>query len=713
MQQGRTEARNAKPLLFLTWLGIDRQTCAHQTNSSVSYTRHALREYCLPALMTRSRCTTSKKQNSVAFVAEAAISTDFAWTCEASGGPDAHHLEINAAGRVGRRCIKSRSGAIDALDVTAAAAAAAAAGGSCTHGAPSSPSLVPFSPPARSTQGEGQSTLEAAATMAAAGDDIDMWAPYVATGLKLKISVKISPDTTGGGDGLGDEELVDKQHQPTAPSPASSPFVPNRRADSGTGLRASPLDGQTPGSMDHGVKGDRNARRPNSFPRRKRTEHNDGRDKEDDNVGFGFFRNYRHKRAGSDVPSQPQLGTTVHAGLVDPAVGIGKTNRSGFLPGMLLTRSWAGSDSLQDNHPGTQAAGDGTSRGESADGTEMSAVLNVSNSDRGKGEARSERDRGGRGRDEAGVAGRDGEGGRGGLEEAAANVGTRGASGSCGQEQSRVPPPLTINLEGQDDPADGLFRSMRMPSTVVASPGILTGPASCSSKPSGTRTGGRAAFPVDSAQVRTPSQTSEVFYHGLARLTTHRTHGFQALESLCAPVTPNIRPSPSLHGFVQGPEEEHVFGRGFWVALRLDLLQWFLPLPAAAATPGDDGDPSPGPEGAESSGESTRGRTEQATPTASRKQCCGAETSEVVHPERVSILALVKSFSVSVDMLGLALATWRGAENRDGFVLDINRLVDWLAGWLLGGTRVFLLSGVRCRLSNNSRGPFVVCSVVS
>lgn len=50
-------------------------------------------------------------------------------------------------------------------------------------------------------------------------------------------------------------------------------------------------------------------------------------------------------------------------------------------------------------------------------------------------------------------------------------------------------------------------------------------------------------------------------------------------------------------------------------------------------------------------------------------------TPGVADPEHVSILTIITSVNASADIRKFALATWRGAENRDGFVLDMERFV--------------------------------------
>ncbi len=118
-----------------------------------------------------------------------------------------------------------------------------------------------------------------------------------------------------------------------------------------------------------------------------------------------------------------------------------------------------------------------------------------------------------------------------------------------------------------------------------------------------------------------------------------------------------------------------MFCQGLWVALRLDLLQWFMPLPDPAAVTGDDnaGDVEVDEENAERQSGS---RAAQASGAAATSPASGSmATARASEPEHANIVDLVTAVSVSADARGFALATWRGAENRDGFVLDIDRLV--------------------------------------
>lgn len=129
-------------------------------------------------------------------------------------------------------------------------------------------------------------------------------------------------------------------------------------------------------------------------------------------------------------------------------------------------------------------------------------------------------------------------------------------------------------------------------------------------------------------------------------------------------------------------KEEHVFSQGLWVALRLDLLQWFMPLPDPAAATGDhNADIVDGEE--ESTERRSGSRAAHASGAAATSLASGSiAAARVSEPEHASIVDLITAVSASADARGFALATWRGAENRDGFVLDIDRLVGLRALFL-------------------------------
>ena len=140
------------------------------------------------------------------------------------------------------------------------------------------------------------------------------------------------------------------------------------------------------------------------------------------------------------------------------------------------------------------------------------------------------------------------------------------------------------------------------------------------------------------------------------------------------PSVPDMSCAPSRS---QGQKPDHIFCQGFWLALRLDLLQWFMPLPTASEATPENGASAPliG-EGVEQTAEEiTTSRAAFTTPGIPPTTESIA-APRVTEPEHASILDIITLVDVSADVWGLALATWRGAENRDGFVLDMERLVE-------------------------------------
>ena len=139
----------------------------------------------------------------------------------------------------------------------------------------------------------------------------------------------------------------------------------------------------------------------------------------------------------------------------------------------------------------------------------------------------------------------------------------------------------------------------------------------------------------------------------------------------------------------QAQKPDHIFCQGFWIALRLDLLQWFMPLPTAsasaatAATANNDASASFTGGDEETAEESATNRAAAAAlaATGTTLNTDNTATGRIAEPEHVSILDIITSVNASADIWGFALATWRGAENRDGFVLDIERLV-WFWFWV-------------------------------
>lgn len=108
-----------------------------------------------------ARRLASPPECSVAFIADALVSIDYAWTCEGGYNPNSHHLEHSLA-----------LGANSESSLDGATSQAARAATSLTY----------------QCRGSEDSSNAVA----------DMWDPYRATGLKLKVSVEVSPDKLGG-----------------------------------------------------------------------------------------------------------------------------------------------------------------------------------------------------------------------------------------------------------------------------------------------------------------------------------------------------------------------------------------------------------------------------------------------------------------------------------------------------------------------------------
>ena len=154
----------------------------------------------------------------------------------------------------------------------------------------------------------------------------------------------------------------------------------------------------------------------------------------------------------------------------------------------------------------------------------------------------------------------------------------------------------------------------------------------------------------------------------------------------------------------QAQKPDHIFCQGFWIALRLDLLQWFMPLPTAsasaatAATANNDASASFTGGDEETAEESATNRAAAAAlaATGTTLNTDNTATARVAEPEHVSVLDIITSVNASADIWGFALATWRGSENRDGFVLDIERLV-WFWFWV----GAFLACNPSCALARS------------
>ncbi|CAM9317142.1 unnamed protein product, partial [Ectocarpus sp. 8 AP-2014] len=558
-------------------------------------------------------------RHSVAFVAEVMVILDIAWTCAGHAGPNGHHLEIlSTAGTVGqgrengRGAVAGGAATIATATATATATSGVSSGGGAGFCSPSIPASRPANP---AVEGNRNETNNSAATTGTNGHS-DLWAPYRATGLKLKVSAEISPDKIGGGGGGGGDRQSPQGQRGTCVSRATSP-VPVRRTISSSGgggsLGISPVHGGTLKSVPRNngsSSGDDHARRPNSFPRSKPLGKEDKKDDDDDAGGSDTcsgLRAHRHQRADSDGPLRPRRWRRAKT---PEAAGHGNVTGSGFLSDMMRRRSRTVSDKLEEQVPLEQA---GARRGD-----KLSIARQVFDGGGGEVEA---------------LAGRSSTIGSRSNEEGGGSVGGGGeGEGEGGREHKsrRQPfPSLSITADDDNETAGSLPGFVELDSTAAAG-GRFSGPASCPSRPSGCQGEARDSF--------------------------------------------NGEPS-------QGEREEHVFGQGFWIALRLDLIQWFMPLPiagtAAAATDDFEAEMSSVTPPGENSRHGVTGAASSAA-TTSTPQTAQRTTADVPEPtedpEEATILKLVESVSVRASVRGLALATWRGADNRDGFALDIDSI---------------------------------------
>ncbi|CAB1119520.1 unnamed protein product [Ectocarpus sp. CCAP 1310/34] len=546
-------------------------------------------------------------RHSVAFVAEIMLKLDIAWACAGHAGPNGHHLEIlSTAGTVGqgredvRGAVDGSAATIATATATATATSGISSGGGAGFSSPSIPASRPANPAPEGNRSETNNSTAATSTKGHS----DLWAPYRATGLKLKISAEISPDKigSGGGGGGGGDRQSPQGQGGACVSPATSP-VPVRRTISSSGdgsLGVSPVHGGTLKSVPRNngsSSGDGHASRPNSFPRSKPMGEEDK--EEDDDAGgsdtCSGLRAHRHQRADSNGPLRPPRWMRAKA---PEAAGHGNVSGSGFLSDMMRWRCRTVSDMLEEQLPLEQA------------GARRRDKLSISREvfDGGGGEVEA-------------LAGRSSTIGSRSNEEGGGSGGGGGEGEGEGRRQNisrRQPfPSLTITADDDNETAGGLPGFVELDSTSAAG-GRFSGPASCPSRPSGCRGEARDSFNAESAQ-------------------------------------------------------------GFWIALRLDLIQWFMPLPIADTATAATDDFETQMSYATPLGENSRhGATAAAASAATRStpQTAQRTTPDVSEPtedsEEASILRLVESVSVRASVRGLALATWRGADNRDGFALDID-----------------------------------------
>lgn len=172
---------------------------------------------------------------------------------------------------------------------------------------------------------------------------------------------------------------------------------------------------------------------------------------------------------------------------------------------------------------------------------------------------------------------------------------------------------------------------------------------------------------VDSVYYRTSSDPNAV-------ALTHTVLGADCIQPpfyQFKPRTNNLSCPWFCNGFQQesdGSAVTHVFSSGCWVAIRLDLLPWFaLLVPAHAAL--------------------RETRPSQTVAAAAATSVDGAVAREAADDENDGSKAgqrfapLLASIKVEIAVTKFALASWRNAEHRDGFVWDIDRLSAWDPYW--------------------------------
>lgn len=402
------------------------------------------------------------------------VAIDLAWTCTGSAGPNSHHLEMvlpHAA--VGRHGINyDDKGSV-----------------------------------ATTTGEESRRTTSntAANSTTRVKNDTNMWAPYRATGLSIKISAEITPDPIGGrasgGDGNGhDRRPAARGNGGASGNPAASP-VPEGTTKNGGSRNLSPRGG---GILDIRINngGSSSTERPKSFPMAQKADKEENGGGDDDDAGSSAPRPHRHQRAESDGPLSPPWRFRYGRSGKKSAEGV-HSRGSGLLSDRLLRRSKtvaptaieAGGQEEQ-----RAVAGDEADGGRNGSGGRSRVAARVFGMGEGSGETAVGPTRVGRSRtnsmrEEVGGAG---EGGRGGEE---------GGGGVSGveeeiQEASRIQQPLTIHVEDEYD-----LPGLKDISTTV---GVRSsGPASCPSRPCRvggvSYAGGRGAFNVGYAEVKLPA----------------------------------------------------------------------------------------------------------------------------------------------------------------------------------------------------------------
>lgn len=401
--------------------------------------------------------------SSIAFIADAMVVIDIAWTVAGSAGPNAHHLEMALASPADRE------------------------GNSRWSVAPAAE--------------KGCGKLNTTATAASANETTDIWTPYKATGLKLKISAEISPDT---GDGGVASRSSARGHGETREPPATTP-VSDGKTYLEDGLNVLPLEPLGRGTLGAlGNSGNTSTRRPRSFPNTKGIMKE--REKESDGVVNGFLRTHRHQRAESDGPPQRSFGGA-RSGKTAAAHG----RSSGFLSDKRRRRSrterCAPEEKETQEGAVSDEAGGGGGLHRAKESEKLSPTQKLFSMSEGSGEAI------GSWAGSRVSMGEKGEGGGRVGEEGGERI--EGRKG--GQNEIKSISPLTLRVEDDDDLVDGLPGLARTPRVAGMR---SSGPASCPPRPSGDpgdHVEGRDAFNVDHAQVRLAHVPVMPLYFGLQK----------------------------------------------------------------------------------------------------------------------------------------------------------------------------------------------------
>ena len=289
--------------------------------------------------------------DSVAFVSDATLAIDFQWTCEGHTDPNSHHLETTLTGGGGSGGVADfsstnvsgallRPARVAAVTRTAASATVAVAEAEAAEAAEATETAE---------AAEAAEAAEVAATAAApemaapeqlyrlpraggvavasAIESGDMWRPYRATGLTLKVAIEIAPETSGDR-GRG---AVPTATIPDAAASRERRFTDGSGGDEGGG------DGDDSGSI--------RISRPRALTREPTEGHRRGGGS---GGGGSGTRRHRHRRSESDC-----AGGRWGFGLN------GRGGGRGFFAERLFGRSRTDIDGVEDHDGDRGAGGDG------------------------------------------------------------------------------------------------------------------------------------------------------------------------------------------------------------------------------------------------------------------------------------------------------------------------------------------------------------------